>query len=105
MTTFFIAKKNHKRTPDGTPLCDDCGLPMTLAPGIDYFCENDACASNDPEIRRIRRQALMSEMRDDVDYQNYLRLRKRYERGEFAEAERRLTRASSSEPLDDPDRF
>lgn len=24
--------------------CPDCGKPMTLAPGIDYFCETPACS-------------------------------------------------------------
>ena len=55
--------------------CPTCEEPMTLVPGLDYFCDNDACS----KIAMRKGFKLYHEMKEAEEKEKFLVLKAKYE--------------------------
>ena len=55
--------------------CPTCEEPMTLVPGLDYFCDNDACS----KIAMAEGLKLYHKMKEAREKEDFLRLKAKYE--------------------------
>lgn len=62
---------------DEPVLCEFCGEGMTLAPGIDYFCENDSCGPK----HMAKAMKTVQEIRRRERYEQYLKLKEEFDNG------------------------